>query len=260
MFAVTLAMASLCLSAEKPEDLRARAETAFAEGVEGADTAPREARERFRLAARCYEQLRQDGMANPDLYLSQGNAWFLGGDLPHAILAYRRGLILQPSNFALQAALANARTEVKHPGGVGQPAIEHRPPWLPRWPGVLLVLVFIGYSAACLCGARWWMLRQRRLLGTAALALTAALAAGAGLLAETASLQNDLAHPLVVITVDDVQLRKGNGETYPARVETPLNRGVEAIKLAELSGWLQIELGTGEVGWVQKSFCLVDED
>jgi hypothetical protein len=62
-----------------------------------------------------------------------------------------------------------------------------------------------------------------------------------------------------VISDDGVLLRAGNGLSYPARSETPLNRGVEARLLYVRGDWLQIELGSGELGWVPREYALVDE-
>jgi hypothetical protein len=63
-------------------------------------------------------------------------------------------------------------------------------------------------------------------------------------------------HPLVVIADDGVLLRKGNGEAYPRRYDTPLNRGVEARLLYARGDWLQIELTSGEVGWVWAAYTV----
>ena len=99
---------------------------------------------------------------------------------------------------------------------------------------------------------------------------------------EDARLRADERHPLVVIAQDGVLLRKGNGEAYPRRYDTPVNRGVEARLVeeregfpatrgavglalgaptgvvAEHQGWVQIELAGGEVGWVPRRFVLID--
>ena len=58
---------------------------------------------------------------------------------------------------------------------------------------------------------------------------------------------------------DGVLLRKGDGQTFPPRYETPVNRGVEARRLYERGGWVQIELSGGEVGWAPRGCLLIDE-
>ena len=65
--------------------------------------------------------------------------------------------------------------------------------------------------------------------------------------------------PLAVVAEDGVLLRKGDGLAYPPRYETPLNKGVEARRLFERDGWVQIELSGGEVGWAPREDVLIDE-
>jgi uncharacterized protein YgiM (DUF1202 family) len=65
-------------------------------------------------------------------------------------------------------------------------------------------------------------------------------------------------HPLVVVVKDQVELRSGNGKAYPPRYESKLRRGTEARCLYERSGWLQIELTGGQVGWIPRDAALLD--
>ncbi|MBX9627085.1 MAG: hypothetical protein K2X82_25005, partial [Gemmataceae bacterium] len=55
--------------------------------------------------------------------------------------------------------------------------------------------------------------------------------------------------PVVVVSAD-TPLRAGNGDSYPARLDRPLPRGVEARELARRGGWVQVELAGGAVGWL----------
>ena len=68
----------------------------------------------------------------------------------------------------------------------------------------------------------------------------------------------DAERTLVVIKDDGVLLRKGDSLKYPPRYKTPLNRGVEARLVRERGEWAQIELVGGEIGWVPRSFVLID--
>ena len=72
--------------------------------------------------------------------------------------------------------------------------------------------------------------------------------------------RNTSTAPLAVIADDGVLLRRGDGLSYPARYETPVNRGVEARVLTERRNWLQIELSGGEIGWVLREYVLLDEE
>src|SRR5262245_8328425 len=114
-------------------DLLQQAEAAFQRGASahGASADPRQA---FREAANLYEQLRSEGVHNAAFYRTQGNAEFLAGNLPRAVLAYRRGLLLSPGDAGLRRCLAHAREQVAYPspGPFARPPVEHWPPWLPR--------------------------------------------------------------------------------------------------------------------------------
>ncbi len=242
-------------------DILHEAEAAFHEGSQLRDQ-PEEARKQFRLAAERYEQLRTRGVTNPALCCNQGNAWFLAGDLPRAILSYRRGLRLAPHDAELRMCLEHAREQVVYPSHatLGRPAVEHWPPWLPRpsartcFYGAVLSYV-LGW-AAC---ARWLTSRRRGWLALTGGAFAVALLLALLVLLGESRARKEERFPPVVVAEDGVLLRKGNGLGYPLRSETPLNRGVEARLLHAKADWLQIELASGEVGWVPKSYMLVEK-
>jgi hypothetical protein len=250
------------------DDYRAEAEAAFAEGVQQAGNQPNEARFCFGCAAAQFDKLQRSGVASPALSRNLGNAWLLARDpndpadrsLPQAILAYRQGLRLDPANQELHRNLEFARQQVNYPapGMFGLPATDHRPPWLPCWPGVLLSFAVAGYTFAVLALARWWMVRRNHWLTIAACGFAFAILFGAGLALEAWQIRDETRHPVVVIAQDGVQLLIGNGSRYPPRYETPVNRGVEARLRYDRGKWLQIELGTGEIGWVPRQAVLVD--
>jgi hypothetical protein len=196
---------------------------------------------------------------NPLLQRNVGNAYLLAGDLPRAILAYRRGLRLSPTDRALKENLEVARKQVIFLEGsaFGRPPDDLRPTWLPHAPLGLFALALSGYVVLCLALTRWFMLRRRRALLVALVALVVAVGSTV-LLVATRSEQT--ARPVVVITENGVQLRKGDGPSFPPRYEMPVNKGVEARLLHRRDGWLQIELSGGEVGWVAESEAVTEDD
>jgi hypothetical protein len=244
------ALAVPAATGEPPVATARAAEEAFAEGLRLRDE-PDKARPLFRRSADLFEQLRRGGAANPALFRDEGNACLLAGDLPGAILAYRRGLRLAPDDRALQQLLAAAREQVvyKQPGAFARPPVSLRPPWLPRLParGGLL-LAWAAYGVACLSLARWWMVRRGVWLSSGLGAIAVAVLLGLVLFAEEQSERDQ----------DGVLLRKGNALAYPRRYETPLNRGVEARLLFQKGDWVQIELSGGETGWVPLAYVLID--
>jgi hypothetical protein len=244
-----------------PAELAGRAESEFREGVRLRGAAD-QARPHFRAAAEYFDALRRQGAGNPILFRDLGNAYLLAGDLPRAVLSYRRGLDLAPHDAALRQALAEARSRVVYPehSALGRPPADLRPPWLPRpRPAWLFAAVVALYGLGWVGLTRWHMTRRGRPLALGATALLAALLLGAFLFIDHHLDARQAEHPLVVIAEDGVLLRKGNGLAFPPRFDTPLNRGVEARLLFERGGWLQIELAGGEVGWVPRAYTLVDE-
>lgn len=240
-------------------ELVAQAEEEFREGINLRSDAEK-ARPYFRRAAAHFAELHRRGMRNAALYHNLGNASLLAGDLPRAILAYRRGLRLKPNDPALRVAMRAAREQVVYPasGGLGRPRGDSRPPWLPhvRTEG-LLIADSIAYSLMWICLARWRMVHRGRLLVGALLGLSLAGLFAAWLMVRTQEEQEEETHPLAVICRDGVRLRRGDGPAFPPRYDTPLNRGVEARRLFARDGWVQIELASGEIGWVPRSAVLL---
>ena len=212
-------------------------------------------------AARRYELLRQRGIDSAGLERNSGNAWLLAGDLPRAILAYRRGLKIAPADTTLQSSLAYARAQVVYSGAApfARPAAEYCPAWLLHVP--VHWQFFFGvafYSLGWLLGVRWWMVRRPTLLVLAGGVFFLSAVFVADLAIDEMVLRQEVKYPLVVISEDGVVLHKGNGFSYPRRTDTPLNRGVEARLRFVRGDWLQIELASGLVGWVPRTSVLVD--
>jgi len=241
-------------------ELLHQAEADFRAGTQIPDHSD-EARPLFRKAASSYEELHRRGAHNADLYRNQGNSYLLAGDLPRAVLSYRRGLRLAPADPVLRADLAHARQQVAYPGpgSFGRPPVENLPPWMPYFPsGQRLLLFFCSYSLGWLGIVRWWMVRRTAPLGIAAMAFGLATLVAASLALDEWREQQESLHPLVVIAADGVPLRKGNGALYPPCSEMPLKCGVEARLRFARSGWLQIELAGGQTGWVPRAAALLD--
>jgi hypothetical protein len=244
------------------QDLANQAEAALHAGME-ARQSPATAGPLFREAAESYESLRQRGWENGALYRNQGAAYFLAGELPRAILAFRRGLRLAPADAILQADLEHARTQVAYPEGTAfgrpQPTASVGIWISPTVFAALLIVIFLVYTIGWLGVARWRMVRRPGPLRLAVGAFSAVVLLAGLLTLQTVAIRDEMQHPLVVIADDGVLLRRGNGLSYPPRYETPLNRGVEARLLSRRRDWLQIELGSGEVGWIPRAYALIDE-
>jgi tetratricopeptide (TPR) repeat protein len=258
------------------DQLLDQAEAAYRKGVE-LHSSSLESRNSFARAAECYEELRRRGAHNAALYTNLGQSYLLAGDLPHALLAYQRGLRLAPNNAHLQDLLEEARNQVVYsvPGSFARPPVDNWPPWLPHLGLRLrLLLLLVLFGLGCACVTRWWMTRGSGLLGLAGFLFSWAVFLGVHLAFAAAERNWEHDHPLVILQADKVMLHKGDGSTYPCYdgqnhkwldasgglppAATPLHRGVEAHLRFEKGDWLQIELAGGEVGWVRRAVVLID--
>jgi hypothetical protein len=218
-----------------------------------------QAADMFRAAAQVLRGF--TGLKSPSLQRTLGHAYFLSGDLPHALAAYRRGLRIDPGDAKLATALAYARAQVQYPPAPDlarllQPERDYWPGWLSL--RHLGLYAFLLYFAACLAATRWRMTRRGRWLAVAALALTLAAVPAVGSAVLWQRERRDAATPVVVVA-RDCPLRVGNGPDYPPRLDAPLPRGAEARRLFERNGWFQVELASGVVGWLPRDAVVGDE-
>ncbi len=226
---------------------------AFAEGKRLL-AAGKDARPEFQRAMECFYEGQGEWITAPETGLNLGNAAFLAGELPYAIVAFRVGLMLDPHHPQLRANLAYARTQVTYPPGLrGRPPADFWPSWLPRWhTGALLGTAVFLYSVAWLAVIGWWFRRKSWLAFVALLGLGLAACLGYGWWLHFQQWQTDCEFPPVLIHSDQTPLLTGNGPSYPRHSDLPILRlGMEARRLAARGGWLQIQFASGETGWIQ---------
>jgi tetratricopeptide (TPR) repeat protein len=195
-------------------------------------------------------------------YFNLGNAAYLADRLPEAILAYRRGLQLDPNDAGLRDNLDYARAKVQGPfASMGRPEEDAWPPWLYQPSSWQVLMASLGlYSLACALLTRWFVMRRRALLVRAVVVFVLSALGGAYWLYLEDQTARHRQNPLVIVQIDRLPLRKGNGPSYDVNPDLPqLARGMEARRLRERGGWLQIQFAGGSVGWVDKAAALVDE-
>src|SRR5262245_48721535 len=207
----------------------------------------------FRKAAKDYKDHCQTFGETPYLLRWLGYSYDVVGDVPHAVLAYRRGLRMSPGDAKLETALAYARSRVEYPPS---PAASLMQPERKYWPGWLGLhrhglVAFAAYSVACLAITRWRMTRRRLWVWVAVGAAVVALLPAVGSGVEWTRRQRDVATPIVVLARSEM-LRTGNGVEYLPRVDVPLPRGAEVRRLFERAGWYQVQLSGGPIGWLPR--------
>jgi len=238
-------------------DLSAAAESAYRAGLDARTDAAR-ARPHFVRAAELYEAIWEQGNYSLAIARNMAQCRFLAGDVGRSIRDYRRGLRAFPHDGDLRVGLAFVREQVAYPL-VGDVADAARPKDNPspfdrlRIPLHRLAWVAIGLSAV-----GWFVLARAWFTARGGLALFggaivfAAVALGAGLWWEDSRQRARWTESAAVVVGPGTDLRTGNSDEYPKRLEGRLPAGVELKVLGERGGWLHVELAGGAVGWVPK--------
>ena len=234
---INLMLALAADSGPDAAEVLRRAEHCFAQGVEQKKD-PLLARKHFAESAARYAELNDLKIRNADLYLNWGNAELLAGRVPWAILAYQRGLHLEPGRLDLVENLRLARDRVAYPSRPGlRPVDDDSPlslaslwlPWLPGcWRGIVCVAAILFYVAACFAFMRWFILRPGLVPTLTLLLILLAGACGYLWYRAEARFQEVETHPTVVIS-QEIDFLHGNGPSYPVHDVVPrLEPGVEA--------------------------------
>jgi hypothetical protein len=231
-------------------DLLEQANRAFEQAL--ASPVPSQAQAHYQNALAIYEQLRAAGIENARLHYNLGNIYFRLDDLGRAIAAYRRGLRLEPGNPRLQANLRYALSlRVDQIEAREQSSVWSR---LLFWQDALslgsqfaLAVVSFLLAWACAFARLFW---RRPTLGW----LLFGCACGC-ILFTGSSLAVHFRHTATrhgVIVADNVDVRKGNGDSYTLQLPNPLHRGTEFVVLEERGAWLSIRLANGVSGWIRR--------
>jgi hypothetical protein len=231
----------------------------FQEGRRQTDAAG-DGRAAFRRALKAFLNEAEKQPESPERYLNLGNAALLADDLPRSIWAFHKGLALAPQHARLREHLQYARAQVTRPPGGGESEDDPWPWWLPRWrSAVWLAMLLTGYALACASLTIWRVQRRGGWLIFACLALVSAGIAAFAWHAGWSERQRDR-HTPVVVVVRETGLYTGNGPSYPRHPELPVCApGLEARRLRERGGWLQVRSPAGDVGWLRGADVLVVE-
>ncbi len=203
----------------------------------------------YEKALRMNMQVLQDGFVSAALLYNIGNCYFRLGDIPRAILYYRRAWYLAPSDADIAANL----TFALHVLGL-EPLRSNRLLDLLRRLSVLhwAVVLIAAYWILCvLVTAMLWNSRVRRLgrkiaLLMAIIALVALLGIGSWLPL--------LLCPEAVITAPNTKVLFAPLPGSTLHFYLPQGSLVRVRRARD--GWLEVEAGPGQRGWVQESFLV----
>lgn len=217
------------------------------------------ARPHFAEAARSFRELWQRGERSPELALRWARAEFLRGDLPAAIAAAQAGLRLGPHHAGLQRDLETYRDAVVAPANaklderLRPERIAGVRARISEWD--LFTLAFIGVVASSLGAFRHFTKGAIWAVPLAAVGVAILMVCGGLAWKRGAEMDADRAE-LTLVLRSDKPLRKGNGESYPTRIEAPLPRGAEVRELDRRGGWVHVRLAGGTMGWLPERALL----
>ena len=104
------------------------------------------------------------------------------------------------------------------------------------------------------------MTRRRKVAITVLLLFAAAILMGSFWGYLQVRIAEDERQPLVLVTMNGVTLRRGNGSLFPRHPDLPqVNRGMEARLLTRRGDWVQVQFPGGEIGWLPNEVVLVDQ-
>lgn len=258
LFAVAFAS-----SPRSPGESFSEAAAEYRAGLELRDDSAR-ARPHFLRAAEAFEQLWNDGTRTAMVARNMAQARFLAGDIGRSIRDYRRGLKVEPHNPELLRNLDRVRDQVAHPltGDVShaaRPRERTSPIERIGLPRLWLAAVALGtWALGWFVLARAWLAVRGGLAIVAGLMVVGGAILGGGLVWDSNRAQAHWSAPTAVV-VSPVEIRTGNNDNYPRRLDGRLPAGVELHIVGERGGWLHIELADGSAGWVpSESVAMVD--
>jgi len=197
--------------------------------------------------------LHRDGIDSAAGHLTLGNAYFIGDDLGRAILHYRRGLVIEPSNDVLRQNLAHARSFVEPtvPGDGDQVSVRSV---LLSWQRVVDRWTLWYGAIGLLIGASvLWTIRMVGSGSRIPVKLSAGLAVigvfGVGLLGFDQWVKDHERGAIMVMPGTGMYSGPGVG-VYQEVYDGALGVGTEATVLDQRDGWANIRLSNAQDGWV----------
>ena len=206
-------------------------------------------------AAAIADSLVATGIVSPELYLLQGNAHFEAGRTGRAVLAYERGLRLEPGDADLRNNLAFVREQARiEDAAVGQFFL------VDFWNRAGATLgTSVAYSLSLLfwwlavAGGLWWYLRRTQMDERKRFALlpVATLCAVIALLFFALGRSRDayLSRSDEGILLEAATLRVA--PTAGGSVEAQLPEGVRLYIIDRVDRYVKIQLGDGRSGYLE---------
>jgi tetratricopeptide (TPR) repeat protein len=206
----------------------------------------------FGAAAEHFEALITRGVRSADVYYNLGNAYYKQGNIGKAVANYKRAFILAPRDEDIGENLDLLRSIVGFRDTTAAYDLSSFAglPLRLASPRELQIVFYIGYYlgvAAFMCALLLrGQLRRRSvqvLIALVVVAVAASVSAryGASRLGGSSE---------AVVTAEQTEFMSGPGNAFDELIRLP--DGVEVTVRARSGLWVEVELRTGEIGWVRE--------
>lgn len=213
----------------------------------------RRAESLFEKAIELRKQASPQSRLPADMYVNLGNAALGAERLGPAVLAFRRGLLMDPGHRRASQNLEYARTLLPTWVPVPEPEAESFGS-LFDWLHELSVADWHGIAASLFLATMVLIaihLRTGRSIWRNA-AILAAVFWCSALVWPMVSDANDPGR-IAVVVLSEVQARSADSMNAPVRFRDPLPGGTELLILESREGWFRVQLFDGRESWLQSS-------
>jgi tetratricopeptide (TPR) repeat protein len=205
----------------------------------------------FTSALNAFEAAGQGGIENAALYYNLGNTYYRLDSQGRAVADYRRAQMLDPRDEDIEVNLEFVRTMVGTRDTLAALGVQS-PADIPlNWlsPKDVQAVFYVAYYLLALAflGLLFLRGRPRRLSFYALIVLAVVAILSLSLSTHAQSRFRDSSGAVVVN--EEVELRSGPGNAFE-RIAT-LRDGVEVTLKSRSAMWVEVELPTGEVGWLR---------
>jgi len=254
LLAIGLWLAPPCLAMDSAPDAGSLTEALelLDQANELAATSELQARQLYRQAAASIDEIRTAGnLHNAALEHALGNAYLGSGERGHAVLAYRRATLLDPTNAQIAETLRSTRADVG--SQIAASRTNRIIAWLLTWRGTVPRSAAWGAATgAFLIG---WLLVALRIGTGIRPLLSLGVVCLAGSLIAFAAVGLDhwesRSRTIGVLLEPSVIARTGpSSRIFDPAFQEPLTGGVEFIVVDNRDGWSKVQLASNALGWV----------
>jgi tetratricopeptide (TPR) repeat protein len=205
----------------------------------------------FASAGAALEAIRSAGIRSAAVHYNLANSYYKQGQMGRAVANYRRALMLSPRDADARANLDLIRTAVgagDTTAAVGASRAAGFPARLVS-PKQLQVLFYVAYylAAGFFIGALFFRGPMRRMAVYGL--VIAVVGAGLALALSRYGLSRIRSSADAVVVADRAGLKSGPGPAFDEVSALP--DGLELRQRARSGIWVEVELPTGEIGWVR---------